>query len=114
MSKYIVNDFPQYKNLLSLIGDGEENARSMRELSKLCGVSCREFRRMIEVARRDGAIIASSDAGYYIPTCDEELVEYYRRTRYRINTSIDALRPVEEIIDEIMDNLLEVVDHEDA
>ena len=68
---------------------------------------------MVEVARRDGAIIASSDAGYYIPSCDEELVEYYRRTRYRINTSIDALRPVEEIIDEIMDDLLEGLDYED-
>lgn len=112
MSKYITNHLPKYRNLLALIRDGEENARSMRELSRECGVSCREFRRMIELARKDGAIIASSDAGYYIPSCDEELVEYYRRTRYRINTSIDALRPVEAIVDEIMDGLLEGSDYE--
>ena len=112
MSRYITNNLPQHKTILSLIRDGEENARSMRELSRLCGVSSREVRKMVEVARRDGAIIASSDAGYYIPVCDEELVEYYRRTRYRINTSIEALRPVETIIDEIMDGLLEGTEYE--
>lgn len=113
MSKYIENDFPRYKTLLALIRDGEENARSMKELSRLYGVSCREFRRTVEEARRHGVIIASSDSGYYIPSCDQELVEYYIRTRYRINTSIEALRPVQEIVGEIMDDLREGIKHED-
>ena len=111
MDNHFINNKPdpKYKRLMSLIPHGEENARSMHELARLCSVSCREFRKMVEVARCDGQIIASSDAGYYIPSSEYELKEYYRRTMYRVDTTLATLRPVKDIIDEIMGNLEEGV-----
>lgn len=107
MDKYIINNPPpRLKRLMSLIPDGEENAKSMRELSRACGVSTREFRKIIETARRDGMIIASSDAGYFVPSCEEELNAFYIRTMYRVNTTLDTLRPVEEIVSDVVRDLI--------
>lgn len=107
MNKFIINTPPpRLKRLMSLIPDGEDNAKSMRELSRECGVSPREVRKIIENARRDGMIIASSDSGYFIPSCEEELNAFYIRTMYRINTTLDTLRPVEEIVDQVIRDLI--------
>lgn len=107
MDKFIINKVPpRLKGLMSLIPDGEENAKSMRELSRECGVSPREVRKIIENARRDGMIIASSDSGYFVPSCEEELNEFYLRTMYRVNTTLDTLRPVEEIVSDVLRDLI--------
>lgn len=106
MDKFIINNPPpRLKKLMSLIPDGEENAKSMRELSRECGVSPREIRKIVENARRDGMIIASSESGYFVPSCEEELNAFYIRTMYRVNTTLDTLRPVEEIVDEVIRDL---------
>lgn len=107
MNKFIINNVPpRLKRLMSLIPDGEENAKSMSELSRECGVSPREFRKIIENARRDGMIIASSDSGYFVPSCEEELNDFYLRTMYRVNTTLDTLRPVEEIVSDVVRDLI--------
>lgn len=107
MDNFIINNPPpRLKRFMSLIPYGEEKAKSMRELSRECGVSPRELRKIVENARRDGMIIASSESGYFVPSSAEELNAFYMRTMYRVNTTLDTLRPVEEIINEVVRDLI--------
>ena len=85
---------PKYDVLLSLIPIGEENAISMKSLARLTDSSLQEIRQWVENARLDGMIIASSQSGYYVPVDEEELVEYYVRTKRRLNTTRQTLVPV--------------------
>lgn len=95
MDNYIQNrKDPKYDGLLSLIPIGEENAISMKSLSKLTDSTLQEIRQWVENARLDGMIVASSQSGYYIPIDEEELVEYYVRTKRRLNTTKNTLTPV--------------------
>ena len=94
---------PKHDRLMMMIPHGEENAVSMRELARLCSASPREVRKMVEVARCDGMIIASSDQGYFIPESKEELLAYYRCVKCRIATAIKTLRPVEDLLEVLND-----------
>jgi biotin operon repressor len=93
--RYIQNrKDPKYDGLLSLIPIGQENAISQKSLARLTDSSLQEIRQWVENARLDGMIIASSQFGYYIPIDEEELVEYYVRTKRRLNTTRNTLTPV--------------------
>lgn len=83
----------KHGKLLSHLNFGEENAISMKELATLLDASCRDVRRMIESARTDGIIIASSDKGYYYPARDRELADYCSRTALRIQSAVLAFAP---------------------
>ena len=91
----------RFAELLAIIPKGEENAVSMRQLSDLLGFTPRHIRACIESARREGNVICSSDAGYYIPVNDDELRSFYHRTRARIFTSFDCLQPVVKLLKEV-------------
>lgn len=95
MDNYIQNrNDPKYNGLLSLIPVGQENAISQKSIARLTDSSLQEVRQWVENARLDGMIIASSQSGYYIPVDEEELVEYYVRTKRRLNTTKSTLVPV--------------------
>lgn len=95
MDTYIQNQKkPKYDGLLSLIPVGQENAISQTSLSRLLDCSLQDVRQWVENARLDGMIIASSQFGYYIPVDEEELRDFYIRTRNRIRTSLQTLVPV--------------------
>ena len=85
---------PKFDGLLSLIPVGEKNAISMKTISKHLDISVQDVRQWVENARLDGMIIASSQCGYYIPVDEEELMEYYVRTKRRLNTTKNTLVPV--------------------
>lgn len=95
MNEYIQNrSDPKFDELLSLIPTGEENAISMKSLARLTDSSLQDVRQWVENARLDGMIIASSQSGYYIPVDEEELFDYYIRTKRRLNTTRQTLIPV--------------------
>lgn len=72
----------------SFIGIGRENAISQKDLSTCTGLSAREVRKAVEVARSErGALIASDEAWYYFVATEAEL------KRSRIHTGKRALRP---------------------
>lgn len=83
----------KHTKILIHIGEGEENAVSMKELARLLGASDRDIRRMIENARKDGHIIASSEEGYFFPIRERELVNYCARTVSRIQNAVLAFAP---------------------
>lgn len=68
-----------YTRLLELLKKGESNAISQKNLA--IGLNCSERWAQKEVAdaRRDGIIICSGNAGYYLPETDEELLATYNR-----------------------------------
>lgn len=95
MDNYIQNrKDPKFDGLLSLIPIGQENAISMKSLARLTDSTLQEVRQWVENARLSGMIIASSQSGYYIPVNEEELVDYYVRTKRRLNTTRNTLTPV--------------------
>ena len=85
---------PKYDGLLNLIPIGQENAISMKSLARLTDSTIQEIKQWVENARLDGMIVASSQFGYYIPINEEELVDYYVRTKRRLNTTKKTLIPV--------------------
>ena len=78
--------------LLSYILNGEEHARSRRELMKLTNMADRDLRRLIEHIRREGICVASSNQGYYFPDTIAEIHRYISREEGRARSIFYTLR----------------------
>ena len=102
----------EYKQLLALLGQGMENARSARELANTLGVDdTRTIRFMVNTARRDGELICSGPSGYWRPGNRLELLETYRRLSSKAITLLKALAPSRQrlgVLDGQVDLILEV------
>lgn len=72
-------------NICDHIGIGRENAVTRSELCRKLRLSDRAVRKLIEDARREGALIVndSSGAGYYITEDLGELNKQYRTNQNR-------------------------------
>lgn len=70
-----------------LLAEGKENARTGRELAKLCKCDIRAITMQIERERRDGHPICATSrgdpSGYYLPETDDELREYCNCIQHR-------------------------------
>lgn len=77
---------------------GVDNALPARELAKLMGYSdTRPLRLAIERERREGVLILSGDAGYFLPSVDEEqaaqeVAAFVRRTDARMASNRLSVR----------------------
>ena len=72
--------------LVMILPHGEENAISAANLKKQLGLSDkRVLRKMVERSRVDGAVILSSDSGYFLPSDDpleaEKELKHFLRMR---------------------------------
>lgn len=92
---------PGIRELLSLIGEGEENAVHARDLSRFFGLEEREIRRTVERLRRSGAVIASSQNGYYFPSDARELGEFVRKEERRAKSVFYTLRAARRLLKEM-------------
>ena len=95
--------------------EGEDNALPMRELARLVGVSERQVRKIIERERGRGAMILSSDNGYFLPSPDCERYEirrYIHRADARMVTNRKTIRVVKDRLKELeaLDNGQEILD----
>lgn len=85
----MLKDLPEsYKQILSLIGYGKENAKTVAYISKLVGLPSTTVRAMVsELVVRYGLGIGTSNtygcSGYYFVTNDEEKTETVRNFRSR-------------------------------
>lgn len=72
-------------NIAEYIPFGANNAIKRNVLVDLLGCSDREVRRMIEVARQEGAVILnfSDGKGYFRPEKKEEVEKYIRQEEAR-------------------------------
>lgn len=77
-----------YKQILSLIGQGKENAKTVSYISKLVGLPSTSVREIVsELVVKHGYGIGTSNtrhqSGYYLITNDEEKMETTRNLRSR-------------------------------
>ena len=85
-------------NLLEFLSEGEENAKTARELMPVLGYGdVRDVAADIARLRKQGAIICSvtgSDAkGYFLPANRDDVVRFVRRTESRIRETERMLQP---------------------
>lgn len=83
---------PQERAVLGFIRTGEPGAIHRAELARLTGLKERELRIIIERLRRSGAVIASSQAGYYFPANEAELSAFVRKEERRARSIFFTLK----------------------
>lgn len=88
------------KALLSIIGHGEHNAITQKEITKLTGLSDRDTRAIIERLRAGGMVICSSNAGRFFPENIEELDSYVKRIQASVRAECVALAPARRLLKE--------------
>lgn len=80
----------QERRILSFLGNGPENARTARELSRLSGLTPRQITRIIEAARKKGVPICAAttkpNPGYYLTDDPAVLARYIRALDSRLQT----------------------------
>lgn len=72
---------------------GEESAISLERLAMATGIPERSVRAEVLQARIAGELILSSDKGYFLPECDDDIRRFVRTRKAAIKTSAAALRP---------------------
>lgn len=80
---------------------GEENAVTMSTLAAFWHVDDRAARRRIELLRRNGEVICSSDRGYFRPANVGELRRYVRRSFAGIKTRRSCLKGAEALLADV-------------
>ena len=88
------------KKLLSVIGTGEENAVTQKEITALTGLPPRETRLILERARKAGTVICSSNAGRFYPADAAELRAYIKRIDSGVRNECIALAPARRLLRE--------------
>ena len=79
---------------------GESNAVSLADMCIISGLDNRNTRLVIEDMRRKGAVICSSECGYFYPADRSELSRYVNRERSRASSISQTLRSAEKLLEE--------------
>lgn len=88
------------REIVYLLGEGKENARSAAELAAVLGVDERQVRKVMNAARNDGAQICSGVPGYWLPGDPAELRETYTRIKRHAASSLKAVEAMGQNLDE--------------
>lgn len=86
------------KKLLSVIGHGEDNAITQREITKLTGIQPRDTRLILERLRKSGVVICSSDRGRFFPETIEELEHYLNRVQANVRNQCISIAPARQLL----------------
>lgn len=79
------------RKIIDALGRGESAARTQRELTAITGFDARTTRKVLESARKKGAVVCGADAGRYLPETLEELRRYVRRVSSQVENESIAL-----------------------
>ena len=82
-----------HERIVQALGEGENNAVSLEDMCVITGLPNRETRLIIEDLRRRGAVICSSNNGYFYPADVLELRRYVQKEQARsssISENIEA------------------------
>ena len=89
--------------LLAALGRGECAARTQRELTAITGFDARTTRKLLESARKRGAVICGSDAGRYLPETLDELKRYVKRVESQLRSEGAALQAARRLLRQSLD-----------
>ena len=82
-----------YKDIISIISTGKENAKHGNEIAPLLGMDTRELRKHLEYLRRNGVVIVGDvRSGYYFPANLYELESYVRQEEARARSTLYTLK----------------------
>ena len=95
------------ETLLQLIPTGEENAISAEKLAGVIHCNKRNLRAMVSQLRRDGAVIGSSNRGYFIPATIEELERTLKRNTRRAESCQRDWKPARELLHKWKEKVLQ-------
>lgn len=85
---------------VSMLKKGKGNAISAAQLAAILETDKRTVCSEIEAARRNGALICSGNAGYYIPEKKAELQETYAIMRKRALSMLFTMKATKRAIEE--------------
>ena len=100
-ARHIFSENNVTAQLLAVLGIGEENAITSRQIQKAFGISQRDLRKIVERCRRNGVYILSSDNGYFFPANKEELQRFIKRENRRIKSQCVTLSPMKRALKEL-------------
>ena len=86
------------RNVIDLIPEGEQNAITARELSRILNCHRREITLAINALRCSGEVICSGNKGYYRPACVQEAMRTYRHMTSRQREIAKAAKSAKEYI----------------
>ena len=86
------------KKLLDALGRGETAGRTQKELTAITGFDARTTRKVLESARKKGAVVCGSDAGRYLPETLDELRRYVHRVSSQTRNEAIALNAAKKLL----------------
>ena len=96
--------------IYELLAEGQENARTGRELAEVLNCNIREITQQIEAERRQGRPICAASGekpGYYLPASPEELEHYCKRLKSRAIELFKTRQALIQVLKGIRDNAAE-------
>lgn len=99
-----INNAPLCQHILSLIGEGEENAVHKEDLCNTTGLEERTLRKIIEQLRLNGTTIAANTNGYFYPVTEIELRSYIKQEKRRAKSTFAIVEAAERRLNELEAN----------
>lgn len=100
-AEYIFAENSVTAQFLAVLGIGEENAITSRQIQKAFGISQRDLRKIVAYCRRNGIYILSSDSGYFFPSCIDEVKAFLRRENGRIRSQCVTIASIKRLLKEL-------------
>lgn len=100
-ARHIFNENSLTAHILAVIGTGEENAVTSRQIQRAFGVNQRELRKIVEKCRKSGVFILASDQGYFYPASKDELQRFIRRESNRVKNQCIAIAPLKRYLKQL-------------
>lgn len=86
------------KKLLDALGRGESAARTQTEITSITGLDARTTRKLLETARKKGAVVCGSGVGRYLPETLNELRRYVHRVSSQTRNEAIALNAAKTLL----------------
>lgn len=100
-ARHIFNENSLTADFLAVLGIGEKNAITSRQIQKAFGISQRDLRKITERCRRAGIFIVASSAGYFFPANRDELQRFIKRENRRIKSQCVTLSPMKRALKQL-------------
>ena len=79
--------------IYEMLAIGKENAIPSKELCNALRLrDVRELRLMVQRERRNGAVILSSEKGYFLPGCKTEVEQFIRTTGRKAQSTMRCMK----------------------
>ena len=100
-ARHIFNENSITAQVLAVLGVGEQNATTSRQIKRAFGLCERDLRKIVERCRRNGIYVLSSENGYFYPSCIDEVIAFVKRENGRIRNQCITLAQLKRFLKEL-------------